>query len=490
MTRDKADLIDENTLSIPAAPESAAPPEDLEDLALGDDYALNPAYVDMVIDAADRGDAERLRELVGALRSEDVADLMGFLNADYREEIIPCLDSETLAEVLSELDDNLREEVLETVNPTALARALEELDSDDAADVIDDLEGEKRAQVLAAMDADDRAAIESSLAYADETAGRLMQREVLAAPQFWTVGQTIDHVRQAGDELPELFFDIYIVDPAYRPIGAAPISQLLRARRETTLAEIMEPVTEITVDMDQEEVAYIFDKYHLISAPVIDPGGRLVGQITVDDIIGVIQEESEEDILALAGVSDAGRDAGIIDIVRARLPWLMLNLVTATLAVSGVALFQEQIAKVVALAVLMPIVSSLGGNAGTQTLAVAVRALASRELSAANAQRIVLRELAVGLTNGLSLAAVMGVAVFAVYQLIDHDTATNGRLAITVASALVINIFTAALGGIFAPLLLERMGRDPAVSSSIFVTFLTDFTGFFAVLLIASLLFA
>jgi magnesium transporter len=480
MTRDKADLSEDEALSIPAAPHNAAPPEDLEDLALGDDYALNPAYVGMVIDAADRGDAKRLRELVGALRSEDVADLMGFLTADYREEIIPCLGSETLAEVLSELDDNLREEVLDSVHPTALAKALEELDSDDAADVVDDLEGEKRAQVLAAMDADDRAAVEASLSYEDETAGRLMQREVLAAPQFWTVGQTIDHVRQAGDELPELFFDIYIVDPAYRPIGAAPISQLLRAKRETTLAEIMEPVTDITVDMDQEEVAYIFDKYHLISAPVIDAGGRLVGQITVDDIVGVIQEESEEDILALAGVSDAGRDAGVWDVARSRLPWLVVNTLTAAAAASVIGAFQAEIAKLVTLAILMPVVASLGGNAGTQTLAVAVRALASRELNASNAVRIILREMAVGLVNGGVLATIMAAATWVFFR--------DPMLCLTIGLALIINLFMAALAGILVPLALDKLERDPAVSSSVFVTFVTDFMGFLSFLGLAGII--
>jgi magnesium transporter len=307
-----------------------------------------------------------------------------------------------------------------------------------------------------------------------------MQREVVAAPQFWTVGQTIDHLRRESDELPELFFDVYVVDPSYHPVGACPVSHLLRARREVPLAQIMEQVTEIPVDMDQEEVAYIFDKYNLISAPVVEPGGRLVGQITVDDIVGVIREEAQEDILALAGVSDAGRDATVLGIVRARLPWLLLNLITETVAVTAIVVFQSQIAKVVALAVLMPIVSSLGGNAGTQTLAVAVRALASRELSAVNARRIIARELSVGVFNGIVLAVVMGGAVLAYY----HDV----RLAITVALALVANIFVAAVGGILAPLALERMGRDPAVSSSIFVTFLTDFMGFLAVLAIASLI--
>jgi len=466
-------------LHLPPSPPEASP-QTYEDIALGDDYALTPRYVDMVMDAADRGDQVQLAELVRHLHPADVADLMGFLSADYREELIPVISPEALPEILAELDDNIREEVLEHVPPHVLAKALGELESDDAADVVEDLEDDKRDAVLAAMSDTDRAAIESSLAYAEESAGRLMQREVLAVPQFWTVEQTIAHVRQTADDLPELFFDVYVVDPAFKPVGACPVSQLLKAQPAATLSSIMEAVTEIPVDMDQEEVAYIFDKYHLVSAPVTDAGGRLVGQITVDDIVGVIQEEAEEDILALAQVSDAGRDAGLFDIVKTRLPWLITNLFTEAVAVTSISLFQAEVAKVVALAVLMPIVSSVGGNAGTQTLAVAVRALASKELNASNAGRIIWREIVVAVMNGVSLALVMGLATWGVYH--------SPRLAITVALALVANIFTAGLAGILAPLLLERLGRDPAVSSPILVTFLTDFMGFFAVLAIAALI--
>jgi magnesium transporter len=326
----------------------------------------------------------------------------------------------------------------------------------------------------------ERAAIETSLAYEDETAGRLMQREVVAAPQFWTVGQAIDHFRREADELPELFFDVYVVDPSYKPVGAVPVSQLLRARRELPLAQIMEPVTEIAVDLDQEEVAYIFDKYHLISAPVVEPGGRLVGQITVDDIVGVIQEEREEDILALAGVSDEGRDAGVWEIVRSRLPWLVLNLATEAVAVQAINAFQHEIEKVVALAILMPIVASVGGNAGTQALAVAVRALGARELTAANSLRIVMRELMVGLTNGAVVGAVMLAATWAM----SHDP----RLAITIGLALIANIVVGVTAGVLMPLTLERLGRDPAVSSSVFVTFITDLMGFLSFLGLASLI--
>jgi len=454
--------------------------EDLEDLALEDDYALNPEFVSDVADALDRGDAERLRELLAALHPADVADLMGFLSAGAREELVPHLDPQTLAEILSELDSEIREEVLEHVPSATLAKAIGEMESDDAADVVDDLEDDKRAEVMAAMPEHDRAAIESTLSYGEETAGRLMQREVVAAPQFWTVGQAIDHFRKESDELPELFFDVYVVDPTYKPVGAVPVSHLLRTGRSTPLAQIMEPVTEITVDLDQEEVAYIFDKYHLISAPVIDAAGRLVGQITVDDIVGVIQEEGEEDILALAGVSDAGRDAGVWDIVRSRLPWLVLNLATEAVAVQAINVYQDEIAKLVTLAILMPIVASVGGNAGTQALAVAVRALASRELTAANSMRIVGREMTVGLANGAVVGLIMAIATFVFFQ--------DLRLSVTIGLALIVNIFLAAVAGVLAPLTLERFGRDPAVSSSVFVTFVTDLMGFLSFLGLASLI--
>ena len=454
--------------------------EDLEDLALDDDYALNPAFVSDVADALDRGDAERLRALLSALHPADVADLMGFLSASDREELIPHLDPQTLAEILSELDSEIREDVLEYVPSATLAKAIGEMESDDAADVVDDLEDDKRAEVMAAIPEQERAAIESSLAYEDETAGRLMQREVVAAPQFWTAGQAIDHFRREAEDLPELFFDIYVVDPAYKPVGAVPVSQLLRVGPQTPLAQIMEPVNEITVDLDQEEVAYIFDKYHLSSAPVVDAGGRLVGQITVDDIVGVIQDESEEDILALAGVSDAGRDAGIAGIIRSRLPWLLINLVTEAVAVTVIGAFQEEIAKLVALAILMPIVSSLGGNAGTQALTVAVRAIASKELNAHNAMRIVGRELTVGLFNGGAVGLMLGIGTYIWWR--------DPRLSLCVALAVVANMFVAALAGIVAPILLDRMGRDPAVSSSVVVTFMTDFFGFLALLGIAALI--
>jgi magnesium transporter len=264
-------------------------PEQIEDFALKDDYALNPQYISLVIDAADRGDGLRLRELLDALHYADIADLLGFLSEDYREEVIPWIPSDALADILPEVDDDIREEIIETLHTADIAEVLQELDSDDAAAVFEDLEEDQQKAVLAAMPESEREAIVTSLGYEEETAGRLMQREVMAAPAFWTVGHTIDHMRENGDDLPELFFDIYVIDPSHKPVGAVPVSVLMRTKRDLPLSQLMEPITEITVDQDQEEVAYVFEKYHLISAPVVDESGRLVGQVTVDDIVNIIQ---------------------------------------------------------------------------------------------------------------------------------------------------------------------------------------------------------
>ena len=443
---------------------------EVEHEALDEDYVLTAAFVEKVVDAADDGDGLRLRDLTEDLHPADVADLMGFLTEQHRAVVVQWLPPDLLAETLPELDDGIREEVLERVPHGTLAEALQELDSDDAAAVVEDLEEDQREKVLAAMPEVDRAAIESSLGYAEDSAGRLMQREVMAAPQFWNVGDTIDHIRKQGEELPELFFDIYVVDPLNRPVGGVSVSGLLRMPRATKLADIMEPVNEITVDQDQDEVAYIFEKYHLISAPVVDSAGRLVGQITVDDIVNIIQEENREDILRLAGVSDEDRGSSVPEIVRGRVPWLAVNLATAALGASVIAFFGATIEQIVALAALMPIVSAIGGNAGTQALTVTVRALATRELNSSNARRTFLRELVVGLANGLVLAPLIGVAA----GLWSGDW----RIGAVIAAAMVGNLVVAATVGVLTPLTLSKLRQDPAVSSAVFVTATTDFFGF------------
>lgn len=447
--------------------------------ALGEDYALTAAFVEKVVDAADDGDGMRLRSLLEDLHPADVADLMGFLTAEHRSVVVQWLPPELLAEALPEMDDGIREKVLERVPSATLAEALQELDSDDAASVVEDLEDDQRERVLAAMPEVERAAIESSLGHAEDSAGRLMQREFMAAPQFWNVGDTIDHVRSQGDDLPELFFDIYVVDPMNRPIGGVAISRMLRSPRATPLTELMEPVNAIEVDVDQEEVAYIFEKYHLISAPVVDTGGRLVGQLTVDDVVNIIQEENREDILRLAGVADEDRSSSVMEIVRGRVPWLGINLFTAVLGAGVIAFFEGTIQEIVALAVLMPIVSAIGGNAGTQALTVTVRALATRELNSSNALRTFWREMAVGLVNGLVLAPLIGLAAGFWF--------TDWQMGAVIAAAMILNLLVAASVGVLTPLTLSKLKFDPAVSSAVFVTATTDFFGFLIFLGLATI---
>jgi magnesium transporter len=464
------------TANAPLPPASDA---DIDNDALDEDYVLTASFVEKVVDASDAGDGLKLRSLLEDLHPADVADLMGFLTAEHRAVVVLWLPADLLAETLPELDDNIREEVLERVPHLTLAEALQELDSDDAAAVVEDLEDDQREKVLAAMPEVDRAAIESSLRYAEDSAGRLMQREVMAAPSFWNVGDTIDHIRKQGEDLPELFFDIYIVDPSNRPVGGLPVSGLLRAARSIALVDIMEPINEIAVDQDQEEVAYIFEKYHLISAPVIDAEGRLVGQITVDDIVNIIQEENREDILRLAGVSDEDRGSSVSEIVRGRVPWLAINLATAVLGSIVISWFEGTIKDVVALVILLPIVSAIGGNAGTQALTVTVRALATRELNSSNASRTFRREFVVGFANGLVLAPLIGAAAGLWFQ--------DWKIGAVIAAAMVLNLLVAASVGVLTPVTLSKLKFDPAVSSAVFVTATTDFFGFLIFLGLATL---
>ena len=444
------------------------------------DYLLTPSFVEKVTDAAGEGNGMRLRSLLEDLHPADVADLMGYLSPELRAVIMVWLPPELLADTLPELDDGIREEVLERVPHGTLAEALHALDSDDAAAVVEDLEDEQREKVLSAMRAPGRAAIESSLGYAEDSAGRMMQRESMAAPAFWNVGDTIDYIRSQSDDLPELFFDIYVVDPMNKPVGGLPISRLLRALRSAKLTDLMKPINEIAVDQDQEEVAYIFEKYHLISAPVVDAAGRLVGQITVDDIVNIIQEENREDILRLAGVSHEDRASSVFEIVRGRVPWLTINLATAVLGAYVISWFQATIQQIIALAVLLPIVSAIGGNAGTQALTVTVRALATRELNSANTPRTFRRELVVGLVNGLVLAPLIGLAAGFWFR---HE---DWHIGLVISAAMVLNLLVAASVGVLTPVTLSKLKFDPAVASAVFVTATTDFFGFLIFLGLAS----
>ena len=457
---------------INATPNSS---DDLEFTSRPDMDAQNPLLKILKIE-----DADAFREALRPIHPADFSDQFEQLTTDQREVFIARGGQLITAEVLAELEDEVVEDILPLLPSRQIAEAISDLDNDDATQIVEEMDDAQREDILERLDDADRAALEASLTFDEETIGRLMQREFVAAPPFWTVGDTIDHMRAAGDDLPDLFYNIWVVDTAFRPKGHIPISHLMRCSREKTLENIMSgDVITVAQDMDQEEAAYLFEKYSLISAPVIDDAGRIVGMMTVDDIVEIIQDENKEDMLALAGVRDAGLTDTAVSTVKSRAPWLFINLLTAILASIVIAQFDFAIAKIVALAVLMPIVASMGGNAGTQTLAVAVRALSERELTTQTAWRSVRREALAGIFNGVIFAVLLGIIAYLWFN--------DLRLAIIAFAAMIINHIFAALAGILVPLGLKRAGADPAVSSSVFVTTVTDIIGVFAFLGLAAL---
>lgn len=436
---------------------------------------LQPEEETPLQDALALEDEAALSETLARLHPADVSDELEQLSSEAREDIIARAPEIITGDVLAEMEDDVVEDILPYLGAEQIADALSDMDNDDATQILEEMEDAQREDVLEAVTPKDRLAYEESLAFDDETIGRLMQREFVAAPEFWTVGDAINHMRETGEDLPELFFNIYIIDTAFKPIGYVPVSHLMRGQREMRLSDLMtETIVKIDQDSDQEEAAYLFEKYNLISAPVINKAGRLVGMMTVDDIIEIIQDENKEDILALAGVTDAGLADTAVETVRARAPWLFINLLTAVLASLVIARFDYAIAEIVALAVLMPIVASMGGNAGTQALTVAVRALAERELTPQSTWRAVRRETIAALIIGLIFAMVLA--------LIAYIWFGDRELAVVAFIAMIVNHVFAGLAGITVPLGLKRAGADPAVSSSVFVTTVTDVVGFFAFL--------
>jgi len=443
------------------------------------DDPLTPQFVRQVIQALDRGDGDQVRALIAPLRPADIAELLDLMRSDERRALVGMLGPELKPEVLSELEEAVRDEVISLLAPGDIAQALSEMDSDDAVYLLEDLDEEGQQEILGHMAADERAALERALEYPEDSAGRLMQRHLIAVPPFWDVGRTIDYMREAED-LPDEFYEIFVVDPAYKPVGTVPLYRVMRSKRPIKIADIMEDEqTLIRVDTDREEVARLFEKYDLISAAVIDENDRLAGVITVDDIMEVISEEATEDIRLMGGiVNEEAVGDSVFQTTRNRFSWLFINLLTAILASVVIGLFDASIQQMVALAVLMPIVASMGGNAGTQTMTVTVRSLATRELGPMNALRMVRREILVGLLNGVIFAVLMG----AVGMLWFQDT----ELGLVIAAAMVINLIMAALSGILVPIALDKTGIDPAVASSVFVTTVTDVVGFFAFLGLAA----
>ena len=434
---------------------------------------LKRDFVRSVHDALREGETDRVYDLVESLHPADVADLFELTDPDERLDLARAISDLMGVEVIAELNDHVRELLIEELPADIVADIAELLDTDDAVAMIEDLEPEDQAAILAELEPEDRAAIETALSFPEESAGRLMSRDFVAVPGHMTVGDLIDFLRDSRD-LPTEFWEVFIVDPAHRPVGTCELSWVLRTPRQIALTDLMKrDQALLPVDMDQEEVALRFQKYALISAAVVDEAGRLVGQITVDDIVHIIQEEAGEDVLLLSGAGDGDIYEPIREAYSSRVRWLIANLGTALIASSIIYLFGAAIEKLVALAVLMPIVASIGGNAGTQTMAVSVRAIAMNQLTSANSLRIIWREFRVALLNGVTVAALVGAATALLF---------TPLLGAVIALAMAINILTAGLAGVAVPVLFDRMDQDPAVASSVFVTMITDSMGFFAFL--------
>ena len=443
-------------------------------------FGLTQEVVRAVRDALDRGDIERVEELILPLHYADTADLFERLSGSDRMLVLNIIRPHLEADMLAELDEAVRDEVLAKLYPEEVAAAVTELETDDAVGLIEDLDAETQQEVLDAMPAPERAELEQGLSYPEDSAGRLMQRAFVAVPTFWNVGEIIDYLR-GTDDLPEDFYDLFVVDPRHRPIGTVPLSRVLRTRRPISVGEIMDSEAElftVPVTMDQEEVAFLFRQQDLVSAPVVDGDGRLLGVITVDDVVDVIEEEFSEDLMHLAGVREPDLYHAVIATTRSRFSWLAINLGTAILASTVIGFFAATIEQIVALAVLMPIVASMGGNAGTQTLTVAVRALAMKELTASNALRVIRKEMLVGGINGVLFAILAAVAAGLWFQSVP--------LALIMAAAMVVNLIVAGLAGAAIPLGLALRGIDPAVASAVFLTTITDVVGFFAFLGLAA----
>jgi magnesium transporter len=430
--------------------------------------------------ALEIGQHDRLLLLVQDVPAPDLADLIELLPPAQRVALIEALGASFDYEVLSELDETVRDQLSEALPNELLAKAVTELDTDDAAYLLESLEESDKQDVLSQLTLGDRAALQRNLDYPPESAGRLMQSEFVAVAPFWTVGQVIDFMRES-DDLPDTFQEIFVVDPNFRVLGSVELSRLLRTKRHVAVEQIMDPdLQTVLATQDQEELARQFQRYDLVSAPVVDENGRLVGVVTVDDVVEVIQDEAEEDMKQLAGVGGTESLAdSVLQTVRSRVPWLVVNLGTAILSSFVISAFGGTIQQMVALAVLMPIVASLGGNAGTQTMTVTVRALATAKLGALNAVRVITREAFVGLINGFILSTIMATVVYIWFG--------SGPLGAVIGAAMVVNLFAAALAGILIPLAMNRLDLDPAPASGVFVTMVTDCVGFFAFLGLATL---
>jgi magnesium transporter len=447
-----------------------------------EDGEIRPAFVEEIARCIKSANAQLLREVVAELHEADLGDLIAALDAEDRVRLVELTGADFDFSALNEVDDTVREEILEELEPETVAEGVRELESDDAVELLEGLDEEDQEEILEKLPPSEREEIERSLEYPEDSAGRRMQTDVITVPPHWNVGQAIDYMRETPD-LPDRFYEIYVVDPNHRWRGAVPLDVLLRSRRPVPLTDLIEEDRHrVAVLDDQEEVARMFGKYNLVAAPVVDAQDRLVGVITIDDVVDVIEEEADEEIKALGGVtSDEELSDNVWTIAKGRFNWLLVNLATAFLASSVLGLFEGQLEKMVALAVLAPIVASQGGNAATQTMTVAVRALATRELGSSNALRVTIREILVGFVNGIGFAIITGVAAVVWFKI--------PGLGIVIGLAIICNLVAGALGGILIPIVLEKLRADPAVASGTFVTTVTDVVGFFSFLGIATLWF-
>ncbi len=443
------------------------------------DHPLDRRRVAEILDAVEAQDTDRLTELLEPLHAADIADLLEQISPSERRGLLQLWSREMDGEILSEIDESIREEVIEYLPRDVLTDAVRELESDDVVDILEDLEEDQQQIILGALEEADRAAVQQAMSFPEYSAGRLMQRETVAVPEHWTVGETIDFLR-AEAWLPEQFYHVILVDPRMKPVGHVTLGRLLSSKRAVKLREITEEMFRTVKATEPEaDIAYQFNQYHLISTPVVDADGRLVGVITIDDAMAVLDEEHEEDILRLAGVSDeSSLSDTVLEAAKGRAVWLFVNLLTAILASLVINAFSDTIDQMVALAVLMPIVASMGGNAGTQTMTVAVRAIATRDLTAQNAVRVVRREVAVGALNGIAFGLLMALVAGFWFGV--------PMLAVVIGLAMILTQVAAAMGGIVIPMVLERSGIDPALASGPFVTTVTDVVGFFAFLGLAS----
>lgn len=443
-----------------------------------EDGVVLGSFVTGVVAALEAGDRETLRKHIQGLHASELGDLVEALSPDQRQATVTLMGDEFDFTALTEVDEAIRVEIIASLPNEEIARSFSDLDSDDAVYILEDLEEADQDDILSKLPFTERVRLRRSLDYPEESAGRRMQTEFVAVPPFWSVGQTIDYMRE-DKELPDTFSQIFVIDATFHLIGAVNLDRILRTQRAVRIEEVMhETRYAIPAGMDQEEAAQIFERYDLLSAAVVDSNDRLVGVLTIDDVVDVIQQEAEEDIMRLGGVGDEELSDAVFATARSRVPWLVVNLATAVLASWIIGLFDATLEQMVALAILMPIVASMGGNAGTQTMTVAVRALATRDLDIYNASRIIRRELVVGALNGVIFAAIMG--------LIAAVWFTNVGLGGVIATAMIVNMVAAAVAGICIPLLLDRLGQDPAIASSIFVTTVTDVVGFLAFLGLAA----